>query len=61
MEHYYYFPKDKISSVAKQVGILGLIISSFYYIKKYEPIDGLTLWLNENKGICRKENIMQCD
>lgn len=43
MEHYYYSPKDKMSSVAKQVGILGLIISSFYYIKKYEPIDGLTL------------------
>lgn len=43
MEYYYYFPKDKIPSVAKQVGILGLIISSLYFIKKYELIDGLTL------------------
>lgn len=40
VEHYSYLPKNTIPCVAKHVGILRLIISNLYIIRKYEPIDG---------------------
>lgn len=43
VEHYSYLPKDMIPCVAKHVGILRLILSSLYIIRKYEPTDGLIL------------------
>ena len=53
-----------IGIIAIKIGIMSVLfcfISDKSFVKKYEPIDDLTLWLNENKGIFNKENIMQFD